>query len=40
VTTPMWTAGIVSVGLALLAGWAVPALGMRALMPTLERSSR
>jgi UDP-GlcNAc:undecaprenyl-phosphate/decaprenyl-phosphate GlcNAc-1-phosphate transferase len=34
----MWTAGIVSVGLALLAGWGVPALGMRALMPTLDRS--
>lgn len=36
--TPMWIAGIVSVGLALVAGWGVPALGMRALMPALERS--
>jgi hypothetical protein len=39
VTATMWIAGIVSIGLALLAGWALPALGMRALMPTLERSA-
>ncbi len=37
-TTSVWTAGTVSVGLALLVGWALPALGMRALMPALERS--
>lgn len=34
----MWIAGIASVGLALLAGWGVPAFGMRMLLPTLESS--
>lgn len=37
-TTTVGIAGIVSIGLAVLAAWAVPALGMRALMPALERS--